>query len=180
MQAVNANTAVRVITRYWRRNRPSARLIRSATPPDPAAAADPVAAFTPVHKVATPGAGRAKERIEFALVGAGNLAKWEHLPNIKKLPGVGLRAVYSAGGVRGKSYALRFGASYACSEYEEVLKYKNGDLYDLALFKSAWTLWRLGRTEEAAQRFLKVFQATEDGPNNRGKSRQELDELVAG
>jgi TolA-binding protein len=65
----------------------------------------------------------------------------------------------------------------AYREYEEVLKYKNSDLYDLALFKSAWTLWRLGRTEEAAQRFLKVFQATEDGPNNRGKSRQELDEL---
>jgi TolA-binding protein len=65
----------------------------------------------------------------------------------------------------------------AYREYEEVLKYKDTDLYDLALFKSAWTLWRLGRTEEAAQRFLKVFQATEDGPNNRGKSRQELDEL---
>jgi tetratricopeptide (TPR) repeat protein len=65
----------------------------------------------------------------------------------------------------------------AYAEYEQVLKYKNTDLYDLALFKSAWTLWRLGRTEEAAQRFLKVFQATEDGPNNRGKSRQELDEL---
>jgi len=65
----------------------------------------------------------------------------------------------------------------AYKEYEEVLKYKDNDLYDLALFKSAWTLWRLGRTEEAAQRFLKVFQATEDGPNNRGKSRAELDEL---
>ena len=70
----------------------------------------------------SPGASRRKERIEFALVGAGNLAKWEHLPNIKKLSGVGLRAVYSAAGVRGKSYALRFGAAYACSEYEEVLR----------------------------------------------------------
>src|SRR5436190_8899226 len=83
---------------------------------------DPVAAFAPVRKVETPGAARAKEKIEFALVGAGNLAKWEHLPNLKKLPGVDLRAVYSAGGVRGKSYALRFGAAYACSEYDEVLR----------------------------------------------------------
>jgi len=65
----------------------------------------------------------------------------------------------------------------AYREYEEVLKFKDSDLYDLALFKSAWTLWRLGRTEEAAQRFLKVFQATEDGPHTKGKSRQELDEL---
>jgi predicted dehydrogenase len=89
----------------------------------PAAALDnPVAAFAPVRKVTTPAEGRAKAQIEFALVGAGNLAKWEHLPNLKKLPGVGLRAVYSAAGVRGKSYALRFGAAYASSDYEEVLR----------------------------------------------------------
>ncbi len=67
----------------------------------------------------------------------------------------------------------------AYREYEEVLKHKDTDLYDLALFKSAWTLWRLGRTEQAAQRFLKVFQATEDGARGKGKSRQELDELQA-
>ena len=83
---------------------------------------DPVAAFKPVSTVATNGAARPKEKIEFALVGAGNLAKWEHLPNIKKLSGVGLRAVYSAAGVRGKSYALRFGAAYASSDYDEILK----------------------------------------------------------
>jgi cellulose synthase operon protein C len=67
----------------------------------------------------------------------------------------------------------------AFREYEQVLKFEDSDLYDLALFKSAWTLWRLGRTEEAAQRFLKVFQATEDGARNKGKSRRELDELQA-
>jgi predicted dehydrogenase/threonine dehydrogenase-like Zn-dependent dehydrogenase len=87
-----------------------------------ATALDPVAAFAPVRKIATAGAVRPKEKLEFALIGAGNLAKWEHLPNLKKLSGVGLRAVYSAAGVRGKSYALRFGASYATSEYEEILK----------------------------------------------------------
>ena len=67
----------------------------------------------------------------------------------------------------------------AYREYEIVLQYKDADLYDLALFKSAWTLWRLGRSEEAAQRFLKVFQATEDSARTKGKSRQELDELQA-
>jgi polar amino acid transport system substrate-binding protein len=30
--------------------------------------------------------------------------------------------VYSASGVRGKSYAKRFGANYCCSEYEEILR----------------------------------------------------------
>jgi len=66
----------------------------------------------------------------------------------------------------------------AFNEYEQVLKYKDSELYDLALFKSAWTLWRLGKPEEAAKRFLIVFQAT-DSQNNKlsSKRKDELDEL---
>ncbi|HYQ02708.1 MAG TPA: tetratricopeptide repeat protein [Polyangiaceae bacterium] len=66
----------------------------------------------------------------------------------------------------------------AFNEYEQVLKYKNSELYDLAMFKSAWTLWRLGKPEEAAKRFLIVFQAT-DTQNAKvsGKRKDELDEL---
>jgi tetratricopeptide (TPR) repeat protein len=63
----------------------------------------------------------------------------------------------------------------AFNEYEKVLEYKDTDLYDIALFKSAWTLWRLGRSEEAARRFLKVFQSTEEG--SRKRKRGELAEL---
>jgi cellulose synthase operon protein C len=67
---------------------------------------------------------------------------------------------------------------HAYDEYEEVLKFKESELYDIALFKSAWTLWRLGRTQEAARRFLQVFQATEEGSANAKKrSRGELAEL---
>jgi predicted dehydrogenase len=58
--------------------------------------------------------------LRVALVGAGNLAKWDHLPNLKKLSGVSLRAIHSSSGARGKSYALRFGAEYCCSDLEEV------------------------------------------------------------
>ena len=66
----------------------------------------------------------------------------------------------------------------AFNEYEQVLKYKDSELYDLALFKSAWTLWRLGKPEEAAKRFLIVFQATTDQGEKAGsKRRDELDEL---
>ena len=66
----------------------------------------------------------------------------------------------------------------AFNEYEQVLKYKDSELYDLALFKSAWTLWRLGKPEEAAKRFLIVFQATSDqGAKVGSKRRDELDEL---
>src|SRR5262249_26791807 len=84
---------------------------------------DPVASFAPVRKVAAISNGAPKKNVaSFALIGAGNLAKWEHLPNLKKLADTELRAVYSAAGVRGKSYALRFGAQYATSEYDEILK----------------------------------------------------------
>jgi len=57
-----------------------------------------------------------------ALVGAGNLARWTHLPNLKKAAGVRLRAVCSASGVRGKSYALRFAAAYCTSDYDQILR----------------------------------------------------------
>jgi len=66
----------------------------------------------------------------------------------------------------------------AFNEYEQVLKYKDSELYDLAMFKSAWTLWRLGKPEEAAKRFLIVFQATDTQNAKVGsKRRDELDEL---
>jgi len=83
---------------------------------------DAVAAFKPARKVETPGArAPLPKALGVALVGAGNLARWVHLPNLKKVPGTNLRAVFSANGPRGKSYALRFGAAYCCSEYDEVL-----------------------------------------------------------
>lgn len=66
----------------------------------------------------------------------------------------------------------------ALAEYEEVLKFKQSDLYGLALFKSAWCLWRLNRSDEAVRRFVKVFEVT--GSGGKGKSaseRRQLDEL---
>ncbi|HLV64360.1 MAG TPA: tetratricopeptide repeat protein, partial [Polyangiaceae bacterium] len=64
----------------------------------------------------------------------------------------------------------------AYREYEQVLRYRDSELYDLALFKSAWTLWRLGKPEEAARRFLTVFKTTADGAPAR-RDRAEIDEL---
>ncbi|MEB2323785.1 MAG: tetratricopeptide repeat protein, partial [Sorangiineae bacterium] len=65
----------------------------------------------------------------------------------------------------------------AYDEYEAVLQYKDSELHDIALFKSAWTLWRLGRTDEAATRFLSVFKATAEAGEAGGKRREEIDEL---
>ncbi len=45
----------------------------------------------------------------------------------------------------------------ALARYEQVLRYTDSDLYPLALFKSAWCLWRLNRSQEAAVRFRMVL-----------------------
>jgi predicted dehydrogenase len=88
----------------------------------------PTAVYTPVRRVDNAAAPAAKEgKVQVALVGAGNLAKWSHLPNLKKNPHVSLRAVHSSAGFRGKSYALRFGAEYCCSDYQEILNDKAVD-----------------------------------------------------
>ena len=48
----------------------------------------------------------------------------------------------------------------ALVEYDKVLAYQESELYDLALFKSAWCLWQLGKKSEAAVRFRKVLDST--------------------
>ncbi len=82
---------------------------------------EPVAAYQPKRKIeVSPSEGTSKMGV--GLVGAGNLARWVHLPNLKNIPGVRLRAVQSSSGFRGKGYALRFGAEYCASDYEELLR----------------------------------------------------------
>jgi predicted dehydrogenase len=84
---------------------------------------DPVSSFQAKRKVdlAIPG-DRRSDAFGVAVVGAGNLAKWEHLPLLKKIAGVELRAVHSTSGARGKGYAQRFGAAYCCTDYDEILQ----------------------------------------------------------
>jgi len=67
----------------------------------------------------------------------------------------------------------------ALAEYEKVMQYPQSDLYGLALFKSAWCQWRLGRTDEAAKRFLQVFRVTDAGEQVSAVKRKQLDELQA-
>jgi len=82
---------------------------------------EPAVGYIPKRKVEIHSAS-AREKVGVALVGAGNLARWVHLPNLRNMPGVHLRAVQSSSGARGKNYALRFGADYCTSDYQEILK----------------------------------------------------------
>lgn len=76
--------------------------------------------FTPQRNVNLPSrAGRSDLKV--GLIGAGNLARWAHLPSLSKIPHVTLHAVCSASGARGNTYARRFGASYFCSDYAQIL-----------------------------------------------------------
>jgi predicted dehydrogenase/threonine dehydrogenase-like Zn-dependent dehydrogenase len=83
---------------------------------------EPHSSYQPKRKVEVSSPSAASSGIGVAVVGAGNLARWVHLPNVKSAPGVRLRAVQSSNGSRGKSYALRFGAEYCATEYKEILQ----------------------------------------------------------
>ncbi|MBS1794811.1 MAG: bi-domain-containing oxidoreductase [Acidobacteria bacterium] len=84
-------------------------------------AADAIGDFRPTRKIVVSTEPIRKDEIRFAMVGAGNLAKWAHLPAIQKIAGASLHAVYSNRGAQGKSYAMRFGAKYSTSDYREIL-----------------------------------------------------------
>ncbi|MEJ7623925.1 MAG: bi-domain-containing oxidoreductase [Pyrinomonadaceae bacterium] len=87
-----------------------------------AASFDDAAAYEPRRKVVVDASAAVDGEVNFALVGAGNLAKWAHLPALKDISGASLRAVHSNNGARGKSYAMRFGAAYASSDLDEILR----------------------------------------------------------
>ena len=82
---------------------------------------DTTPVFAPARKVSLASSPEIAGAIPVALLGAGNLSRWAHLPNLKKIPNVRLRAICSANGARAKGFALRFKADYCCSEYQQVL-----------------------------------------------------------
>jgi TolA-binding protein len=62
----------------------------------------------------------------------------------------------------------------ALAGYEEVLKYPDSPLYDLALFKTAWCYWKLGEPQNAAKRFKEVLDL------GSGKATARADQLTEG
>ncbi len=74
------------------------------------------------RRIETPGITASTAQVQLAVAGAGGIARWAHLPALKKIPGVAVRAIYSSNGARGKTYALRYNAKYCTTEYSEILK----------------------------------------------------------
>jgi predicted dehydrogenase len=87
-----------------------------------------VESFEPRRSVAIQAQKKPAGKIGVALIGAGNLGRWAHLPNLKKNSDVSLRVIHSQSGVRGKSYGTRFGAAYCTTDYRQVLDDPEVDL----------------------------------------------------
>jgi TolA-binding protein len=65
----------------------------------------------------------------------------------------------------------------ALPEFERVMTYRDSELYDMALFKSAWCLWRLNRTTEAATRFRQVLDLGAQSASLSAEQRRRLRDL---
>lgn len=65
----------------------------------------------------------------------------------------------------------------ALERFEQVLRYRESELYGMALFKSAWCLWRLDRTTEAARRFRRVLDLGRGRGQVTADQRERLREL---
>ncbi|MEM9864366.1 MAG: tetratricopeptide repeat protein [Myxococcota bacterium] len=67
--------------------------------------------------------------------------------------------------------------SDALQRFERVMEYRESELFDLSLFKSAWCLWRLDRTQDAALRFRQVLDLGRGRGNMSAAQRRRLREL---
>jgi hypothetical protein len=103
-------------------------LLQYHTADSSAAAAD----FSPQRTVNIYPDRKQTGKLGVALIGAGNLARWAHLPKLQKSPEVSLRAIHSSNGVRGKSYGTRFGAAYCTTDYRRILEDPEVDLVFIA------------------------------------------------
>jgi len=69
------------------------------------------------------------EKINVAVIGASGFAKSMHLPNLKKLSDIyNIYAVMSRTGTNAKATAEQYGAKYATTDYNEILKDSHVDM----------------------------------------------------
>ena len=109
-------------------------------------------------------------RFNVAVVGAGGFAKGMHLPNLRKLDNLyTLHAIASRTGTNAKAIALQYDASYATTDYQEVLRDDNVDLVMIATRHNL----HAGMAIDAAKAGKAVFVE-----KPMALTQQELDELA--
>jgi predicted dehydrogenase len=140
----------------------------------------PTASFTPRHRVQVQARSEPADTTRVALLGAGNIARWAHLPNLRGMPDVSLRAVCSANGARGKSYALRFGAAYCSSNYEEILRDPEVDVVLIATRNQSHASQALAALQAGKHVFLeKPMALTEEECRSLCQAEEETGRHIA-
>lgn len=69
-----------------------------------------------------------RDKINVAIVGAGNYSKTQHLPHITNIPNYNLKAVVTRTGINAKNIAEEYGADYYTTDYNEVLEDQEVDM----------------------------------------------------
>ena len=82
----------------------------------------------PERKIQHLPAPRTKEKINVALIGAGNYAKAQHLPNLKALADYKIYGIVTHNGRDAKQIAEQYSAVWSSSDYRDALRDKNIDL----------------------------------------------------
>lgn len=82
-----------------------------------------------VRKIVNPSiTAKGNEKIRIGIIGAGNFAKFMHLPNLKKLSNLyHLEAIMSQRGYDAVTTSKQFGAEYSTTDYRQILNDSNVD-----------------------------------------------------
>jgi predicted dehydrogenase/threonine dehydrogenase-like Zn-dependent dehydrogenase len=68
-----------------------------------------------------------KDKLRFAVIGAGSFARAYHIPNLRKIPDCELTAISTSTGVKARQVAQEFDAAYCTTDYRDVLADKDID-----------------------------------------------------
>jgi len=112
-----------------------------------------------------------KDKINVALIGAGGFAKGTHLPNLKRSNSLyNIYGISDKDGNNAKSIAKEYGASYATTDFKEVLKDKDVNMLIIATRHNLHAQMAAEAAEAGKAIFLEKPMAL---------NREELNKLVA-
>jgi len=69
-----------------------------------------------------------KDMLRVGVIGLGNIARWVHLPHVRKHPKLSLRGVCTHKGYAAKHLGIRFGSNYCSTNYRQIIEDPDIDL----------------------------------------------------